>query len=425
MNSEFEQNLSQQVLENIHQAPSSKSEKYLSFALVLIAVAGFVGILWYLYDMSQTISEVDGDGNISVVSAPKGPSKMKPEEPGGMDVPHRDKLVFDSMDGKGDTGDDHGKVVATPEPQKTNEDGRMQATSLPENSGVDKPVTILLAESKDNKPVTKNKAEEADLKEIEALVQDATSSNAKLQSKIDNASDLSKLVTTPPVPAITAKPAEEPTVKLQEPPAATKTNTKALATKADAKKVAAAPAAVDRPMPKPMASNIVADKKPAPVTTPNNNVNLFVAKNNAAPAEVKADVAQAVPSPTTIVNPEPSPTQLLNQAESLASANESRPAPAPLAVKAATKTEVVKPAAGAYRVQIASIPDEAQAKAEAARLGKKLQALQGVGLSATKADLGAKGVTYRLQSASMDRDSAKKICDALKQEKQACLVVKP
>jgi hypothetical protein len=81
--------------------------------------------------------------------------------------------------------------------------------------------------------------------------------------------------------------------------------------------------------------------------------------------------------------------------------------------------------AGTHFVQLASVKDEAAAKAE----WKKMQAAHGVlaplNLNLERADLGAKGVFFRIQGGPVSEAEAKQICQAISAKKPGgCLVVK-
>ena len=93
--------------------------------------------------------------------------------------------------------------------------------------------------------------------------------------------------------------------------------------------------------------------------------------------------------------------------------------PMPLAPKAS------EAAGGPLRIQIAATKDEPSARAEFARLQKAHADLLG-NLSATvvKADLGEKGVFYRIQAGPIaDRAQADKLCSQLKPLGIGCIVV--
>lgn len=76
-------------------------------------------------------------------------------------------------------------------------------------------------------------------------------------------------------------------------------------------------------------------------------------------------------------------------------------------------------------VQLASFPDEATAQRELKKYQAKYAGILGsASLRVVKADLGAKGVYYRLISSPVGEAKAKAICAALAQQKASCLLVK-
>jgi cell division septation protein DedD len=87
---------------------------------------------------------------------------------------------------------------------------------------------------------------------------------------------------------------------------------------------------------------------------------------------------------------------------------------------------VAASAAGAFVVQIAAFRSEDQALAAWSRLSGKLEAAtSGLEADVQRADLGERGVYYRLRAASfVDRPTAATFCDQLKKSGQDCLVVR-
>jgi cell division septation protein DedD len=65
----------------------------------LLMLALFVGAIWYAYDRG-----ISTGGALSppLIRADTAPTKARPEEPGGLDVPHRDKLVYETLSGDGE-----------------------------------------------------------------------------------------------------------------------------------------------------------------------------------------------------------------------------------------------------------------------------------------------------------------------------------
>ena len=74
--------------------PPKSTRRIPAPVLVILTVAAFAAIIWYAYP--------DGSGNYSVVDVPvvkadTTPFKTKPENPGGMKIPHQDSTVFDPL----------------------------------------------------------------------------------------------------------------------------------------------------------------------------------------------------------------------------------------------------------------------------------------------------------------------------------------
>lgn len=106
--------------------------------------------------------------------------------------------------------------------------------------------------------------------------------------------------------------------------------------------------------------------------------------------------------------------------------------PAPATKDVAGKVASTKPAAGAgavaatgsKMVQLGAVRSEADAKAEWQRLAKKYPSQLGsLSFSVQKADLGAKGVFWRVRGGPVSPDVGAEICGKLKAAGQSCIVV--
>ena len=82
------------------------------------------------------------------------------------------------------------------------------------------------------------------------------------------------------------------------------------------------------------------------------------------------------------------------------------------------------PASGNAAIQLASLPNEAQARAMMEKLQQKYAAkLGGAKLRVVRADLGSRGIYYRIQSQSLAEGEANRVCSALKQTNAGCILV--
>ncbi|MDX1575554.1 MAG: SPOR domain-containing protein [Kiloniellales bacterium] len=64
----------------------------------LLALAGFVGVLWYAYEWGLGGGETV---ELPTVRAEAGPEKVKPADPGGLQVPYQDQLVLNQGEAAG------------------------------------------------------------------------------------------------------------------------------------------------------------------------------------------------------------------------------------------------------------------------------------------------------------------------------------
>ena len=132
----------------------------------------------------------------------------------------------------------------------------------------------------------------------------------------------------------------------------------------------------------------------------------------AAPVKEAAPVAAAVPEPV----PEPAP--VAGAAPGAEMAPETVPEPAPAAAPTPAS-------AGAYVVQLLALRDEVDAKAAWVKLSAKHPSLADHALDIEKADLGEKGIFYRVRAAGFaSKSSATSFCGDLKKAGQDCMVRK-
>jgi hypothetical protein len=100
--------------------------------VVLVAVGGFVGIVWHAYNQGRS----GEDGVVPLITAEDGPTKVRPDQPGGMDVPNQDKLIYDRLA--------PGSQMATPQierllPPAEAPVARPQAAAPPPATGQEQP----------------------------------------------------------------------------------------------------------------------------------------------------------------------------------------------------------------------------------------------------------------------------------------------
>jgi SPOR domain len=75
--------------------PQPRPRRLLTTALGLLVMALFGGGLWFAYIHQGRYSGGDAaGGQVPLIRADERPTKVKPEQPGGMEIPDRDKLIY-------------------------------------------------------------------------------------------------------------------------------------------------------------------------------------------------------------------------------------------------------------------------------------------------------------------------------------------
>ncbi|MEE8515069.1 MAG: SPOR domain-containing protein [Alphaproteobacteria bacterium] len=271
----------------------------------LLTITGIAGITWYAVTGG---GEKDAAGPAPLIKAETTPVKVRPEVPGGMEVPNRDKLVYSRISG---------------------------------TEAADKPV--------------------------------------RLQ----------------PPPEI---PVARPT-----PLAAAKTGKAESTATATPEPSPAKPEQLLPPLP-----------QPKPIAKPSS----LPAKPTPAPKIATAPAAKAEP-------PAPSPGSSPSSSPSEKSGDKSGEKLDIAAV--AKRVAAVTPAAGGYRIQLLASKSEAKAKLARTRMLKSHgKLLTGLAFTVDRADLGKRGVFYRLRAGPLaDRGAAEKLCARFKARKMECVIVNP
>ncbi len=181
----------------------------------------------------------------------------------------------------------------------------------------------------------------------------------------------------------------------------------------------------EEPVAPPQPVTPAATAEPAPLVPADQGTNTGVADVTPTPAAPLPEAVPALPAATTppasVAPTEPAaPAQPAAPALAAAAPAASAPAPAPATpAKAAT--------GGSWKIQLAAVKTEGAAKQEWGRMQKAhLDLLGDMRLTVQRADLGTKGIFFRIQAGPLpDRTTAEDVCAELKAGKQPCIVVKP
>lgn len=169
---------------------------------------------------------------------------------------------------------------------------------------------------------------------------------------------------------------------------------------------------IEPPKDMPRALEPEVTPEPAPVTAP---------ETAAIEAVPPPPAAPSAPEPAQAAAPAPKPPAPKVVATKVAPA-----VPAPVTSTASTIKATGKAGQG-FLIQLSAVRAEANAKSEWARLAKKhSDVLGGLKLVIQRADLGAKGIFFRVRGGWFaDRNEAKAACAELAKRNVGCLIAKP
>lgn len=74
-----------------------KVARWVPYTVVFTALAGFMLLAWYAY---QAGTKSVNENELLVVEADDAPVKEKPDDPGGMQFPNQNKMIFETFSGK-------------------------------------------------------------------------------------------------------------------------------------------------------------------------------------------------------------------------------------------------------------------------------------------------------------------------------------
>ncbi|WFU10409.1 SPOR domain-containing protein [Rhizobium sp. CB3090] len=381
----------------------ARSFRGMATAAAVIAVLGLgaYGIYGWVRHGSP-ISSFSGEPR--VITADADPVKVAPENPGGTVVPNQDKAVYDRVAGDSTAAPKQKELVSSNEQPVD----VVQKTLIPESvspdDGSDDQVTPTpVGETEDPRLLPNQNGNNANT---------AANDDAQVPS-----------VSPRKVRTMIVKP--DGSLVAREEPAVDNTTT------------AASPASTPKtPAAKPPVGNQVASADLRPSTTDTQ------ASQPAAAQSDDGDSASAESTPIRVVKTTPVPTSRPTQqpakapAAAVATNNAAAAHPAPAQPKpqqvasASPAATQVAPAAsasagGAYGVQIASLPSEADAQKSQANLKTKFASvIGGHPLEIRKADIPGKGTYYRVRVVAGSKDEAAEICQRYRAAGGTCLISK-
>ena len=327
----------------------------------LVGVAVVAGGLIFAYQMFSP----EGNDQVPVVKLEDSPSKVAPNDPGGLDIPHQNKLIYDRIVGEETAVAE--KVV--PREEKVIELESDKAESTVADASANEDAAAIPAAPDDAIPEAEAEADTG-LEEATAILDSGDGADEAVEETAE--AEAAPAAAEPPLPSA---PEESIPLRVEtvDPPAGSETE-------------------VARAAP------------PIPVSKP------------AAPASSEsAEPDASSGGPIQIARIPQSDDRIPQSDDAASESSESLEPEAP-----ADDAPTAQPAAqsggdGEYMVQIAAFRTEPEAQAEFRRLqGKHSGLLESYGPAIQKADLGSRGIYYRLRVGPIaSKQDASSLCNSL------------
>lgn len=368
----------------------ARSFRGIATAAALIAVLGLgaYGVYGWVRHGSP-ISSFSGEPR--VITADADPIKVAPENPGGTVVPNQDKAVYDRVAGDGATAPKQKQLVSSNEqPVDVVQKTLIPEAVSPDDGSADQVTPTPVGETQDPRLLPSQNGDNADM---------ASNDDGQVPS-----------VSPRKVRTMIVKP--DGSLVAREEPAVDNTTT------------AAAPALAPKTTAaKPAADNQVASADLRPSSTDTQASQPATADNDAASAEsTPIRVVKTTPVPTARPAQQPAKTATATPAQA-------QPKPQQVASASPAATQAAPAASasagGAYGVQIASLPSEAEAQRSQANLKAKFASvIGGHPLEIRKADIAGKGTYYRVRVVAGSKDEAADLCVRFRAAGGTCLISK-
>lgn len=405
-----------EIIRSIHEAPAipagrafdmaeinasstsfvSRYARVAAFAAI-VAFAGFGAVMLW---RSGDVKGIAGDGTPRVIMADKSPIKEVPDQPGGKQVPNQDKAVYDRVAGKSPEVVKQGSLIANAE----------------------EPVNV----------AAKTLGDEG------AMPADGQAPGVSDASATNDAD--ARLPATPSQPGADAQKSNESVAPRKVKTMIVLPNGTLVARETNAPADAAAqqkPTAADAAMTAPASTAKVEASQPAATIAPANGTpanGVPAAQGMQQAATDKANAPKPVTAPIPTARPAEQPVNVVGTvtqrgnvvgqqtAAAEKPAAQQAPATKPAAQPAATPAASNAPA-GAYVIQIASLPSEAEAQKSYANLSAKFSSVIGGKSPDIKpAEIPGKGTYYRLRIVAGSKDEAIALCSRYKAAGGSCLV---
>ncbi len=377
-----------------------KSRKPLLLIASLGGIAVVAGGLVFAY---QYFSD-GGNGQVPIVRVDGGTTKVAPDDPGGVEIPHQNKLIYDRIVGQSSTVDEQvvkreENVIALNNPENTGDSASQDDASAGDDSGIPIPPAPISPDATDAG------GDDAGINEAIGILQGQQTDQSEQGGQNDTNSQVG--IPIVPLPSTNSETESSSASSQQDDDAS---SSESSGTTPEAPELRTETVTPPEPQtvstPTRTAPPVPREKPDAPVR-PTRVVSVDDSTRNDTGASGSGPI-QLTPvprPPSNASNPAPSPTTPVQSIEvtNVESTTPAPPTPAPVT------------GSGNYLIQIAAFRSEAEAVAEYERLSNRhASLLRGYGPIIQRADLGSRGIYYRLRVGPIDgKQRASGLCDSL------------
>lgn len=386
--------------------------RWLPTIIVFCVVGGFFTLSWYAYHAGV---ESVRDEDLLVVEADKTPMKEKPADPGGMQFPNQDKTIFDTFSGNKPTPQNVERILPSPEePMSKDADTSETSTWINNKLTAGKPAAEqVIGKKKDTKAekTSEKSTAPAERQVIPVSAPDEDDSETFVASRTANKAGqvLDNAVKETDKAAI--KAAKEADEKVSAARLKAEKD-KAEKEKADKEKADKEQAAKEQAAKEEAAARELKEAKEE------------AARNEAAKQQLektKAAEAKAAAAKATEEKKAEDKAAAARAAEEKAQADKEAKEKA-AKEKAEAKTESKPAASGNAAVQLGAYRSEDEASEAWEKMHIKFKELSDKQPTIVRADLGEKGIYYRLRITGLDAAGANAMCRALTAKGQPCIL---
>jgi cell division septation protein DedD len=86
---------------------------FIAVILLIISIIGFGAVAWYAYNLQSKNSKSTRE--ILIIKADNAPTKIEPQDPGGMIIPDMDKTIYDAISGSKNKEEKVERILPAPE----------------------------------------------------------------------------------------------------------------------------------------------------------------------------------------------------------------------------------------------------------------------------------------------------------------------